>query len=91
MASIIGTIPDFLGGDTFPQLRHLHLSFNYLQGQIPTSFALSSIQSFWLNGLRSTTKLTGSLEVLQNMTSLTQVQLHSNLFTGFFSRFIQIE
>ncbi|KAJ0094079.1 hypothetical protein Patl1_15616 [Pistacia atlantica] len=81
MASISGFIPDFLGEDTFPQMRHLDLSSNNLQGQIPASFASSSIQTLWLSGL-SETKLTGSLEVIQNMTSLTQVMLDNNHFTG---------
>ncbi|XP_031275090.1 LOW QUALITY PROTEIN: receptor-like kinase TMK3 [Pistacia vera] len=82
MASISGFIPDFLGGDTFPQMRHLDLSSNNLQGRIPASFASSSIQTLWFSGLMSEPNLTGSLEVIQNMTSLTQVRLDSNHFTG---------
>ncbi|KAK2635525.1 hypothetical protein Ddye_030317 [Dipteronia dyeriana] len=78
-ANISGTIPDFFGPDTFPGLIHLHLAMNKLQGPIPSSFAKSSIQTLWLNDQH---KLNGSISVLQSMTSLTQLWLHGNLFTG---------
>ncbi|XP_043695340.1 receptor protein kinase TMK1-like [Telopea speciosissima] len=79
-ANITGTIPDFFGGTTLPSLTNLHLAFNNLQGGLPASFVGSSIQTLWLNG--QTTKLSGSIKVLQNMTSLSEVWLHSNAFTG---------
>lgn len=81
-ANITGTIPDFLGGDTIPGLMHLHLAFNFLQGPIPLSFGKSSIQTLWLNGQKGDSKLNGSVAVIQNMTSLTQLWLHGNSFTG---------
>ncbi|XP_010553548.1 PREDICTED: receptor-like kinase TMK3 isoform X2 [Tarenaya hassleriana] len=80
--SISGKIPDFLGGQTHISLARLHLSFNYLEGELPASFATSSFQSLWLNGQQSTGKLNGSISVLQNMTSLTEVWLHGNSFSG---------
>ncbi|KAJ4710133.1 Receptor protein kinase [Melia azedarach] len=89
-AGLSGTIPDFLGGDTFPGLIHLHLAINNLEGQIPWSFSKSSIQTLWLNGQASNTKLNGSLSVLQNMTSLTQLWLHRNLFTGPLANFSRL-
>ncbi|CAH1424049.1 unnamed protein product [Lactuca virosa] len=81
-ANITGKIPDFFGGDAFAGLTTLHLSFNYLEGGLPSSFSGSSIQSLWLNGQNSRSKLNGTLQVLQNMTQLTEVWLHGNLFSG---------
>ncbi|KAK9277546.1 hypothetical protein L1049_007091 [Liquidambar formosana] len=80
-ANIIGKIPDFFGSDTgLAGLVNLHLAFNSLEGGLPSSFSGSSIQSLWLNG--QTTKLNGTIDVLQNMTSLTEVWLHMNGFSG---------
>ncbi|KAL7163335.1 hypothetical protein ACSBR2_039433 [Camellia fascicularis] len=81
-ANITGKIPDFLGGDTFSSLATLHLSFNYLEGELPASFSGSPIQSLWLNGQMSSSKLNGSIAVIQNMTQLTEVWLQSNSFSG---------
>ncbi|XP_028115351.1 receptor protein kinase TMK1-like [Camellia sinensis] len=81
-ANITGKIPDFLGGDTFSSLTTLHLTFNYLEGELPASFSGSPIQSLWLNGQMSSSKLNGSIAVIQNMTQLTEVWLQSNSFSG---------
>ncbi|KAF5779197.1 putative protein kinase RLK-Pelle-LRR-IX family [Helianthus annuus] len=81
-ANITGTIPDFFGGDSFSGLTTLHLAFNSLEGGLPDSFSGSSIQSLWLNGQTSRSKLNGTLDVIKNMTQLTQVWLHGNMFTG---------
>ncbi|KAJ0450329.1 putative protein kinase RLK-Pelle-LRR-IX family [Helianthus annuus] len=81
-ANITGKIPDFFGGDTFSSLTTLHLSFNSLEGGLPDSFSGSSIQSLWLNGQNSRSRLNGSLDVLHNMTQLTEVWLHGNQFSG---------
>ncbi|XP_076882248.1 receptor protein kinase TMK1-like [Bidens hawaiensis] len=81
-ANVTGPIPDFFGGDTFAGLTTLHLAFNNLQGPLPASFSASSIQSLWLNGQNGPSKLNGTLDVLQNMTQLTQAWLHSNMFSG---------
>ncbi|GLT57675.1 hypothetical protein SLA2020_306300 [Shorea laevis] len=81
-ANISGKIPDFLGPDEFPALTLLHLAFNSLEGKLPTTFSGSQIQSFWINGQKSDTQLTGSVDVIQNMTMLKEVWLHSNRFTG---------
>ncbi|KAJ0038108.1 hypothetical protein Pint_22478 [Pistacia integerrima] len=82
VACISGTIPDFFWADTFPRLRHLHLAMNNLHGKIPSSFAKSSIQTLWLHDQNSDFKLHGSVAVLRNKTSLTQVRLAGNSFTG---------
>lgn len=81
-ANVVGTIPDFLGGDAFPVLTQLHLAFHNLEGPIPSSFAKSSIQSLWLNSQASKSKLGGSIAVIQSMTTLTELRLHGNKFTG---------
>ncbi|KAI3719869.1 hypothetical protein L6452_20774 [Arctium lappa] len=80
--NLTGKIPDFFGGDTFPGLITLRLAFNYLEGGLPDSFSGCSIQSLWLNGQKSDSRLNGSIDVLQNMTQLTEVWLHSNMFSG---------
>ncbi|XP_073142875.1 receptor protein kinase TMK1-like [Henckelia pumila] len=80
--NLSGILPDFFGSDTFPSLVNLHLSFNYLEGPLPSTFSGSTIQSLWLNSQKGSARLNGSVDVLQNMTQLTQVWLHGNLFTG---------
>ncbi|CAN8238363.1 unnamed protein product [Cochlearia groenlandica] len=77
-ANLTGFLPGFLGPDEFPGLSILHLAFNGLVGELPLGFSGSQIQSLWLNGQ----KLTGSIDVLQNMTGLREVWLHSNSFSG---------
>lgn len=81
-ANVVGKIPDFLGGNNFPALTELRLSFNNLEGELPLSFSGSGIQSLWLNGQQGSNKLNGTIAVLQNMTDLTDVWLHGNQFTG---------
>ncbi|MBA0686564.1 hypothetical protein Goari_014162 [Gossypium aridum] len=81
-ANITGKIPDIFGSDAFPGLTILHLAFNCLEGELPSSFSGSSIQSLWVNGQLSNSKLNGTVAVLQNMTFLKEVWLHSNSFSG---------
>ncbi|ESW13930.1 hypothetical protein PHAVU_008G238600 [Phaseolus vulgaris] len=81
-ANVRGTLPDFFNSEVFPSLTLLHLAINNLEGTLPLSFSGSQIQSLWLNGQKSVNRLGGSVAVLQNMTLLTEVWLHSNAFTG---------
>ncbi|XP_019456185.1 PREDICTED: receptor protein kinase TMK1-like [Lupinus angustifolius] len=89
-ASVRGKLHDFFGSDVFPALTHLHLAFNKIEGTLPLSFSGSQIETLWLNGQKGDgdgdgdgdAKLGGTVEVLQNMTFLTEVWLHSNGFTG---------
>lgn len=81
-ANITGNIPDFFGGENFASLINLHLAFNHLEGQLPSSFSGSSIQSLWLNGQTGVNRLNGNIHVIQNMTFLREVWLHSNIFSG---------
>ncbi|KAF8388471.1 hypothetical protein HHK36_027143 [Tetracentron sinense] len=77
-ASIVGSIPDFF--DSFPNLQSLRLSYNNLTGTLPSSIAGSEIQNLWLNN--QDMGLSGSIDVLQTMTQLSQVWLHANGFSG---------
>ncbi|KAJ6368069.1 hypothetical protein OIU78_000611 [Salix suchowensis] len=77
-ANISGSIPSFFGPDAFPGLTILRLAFNDLEGGLPASFSGSQVQSLWLNGQ----KLSGGINVIQNMTFLREVWLHSNGFSG---------
>ncbi|RDX69726.1 Receptor protein kinase TMK1, partial [Mucuna pruriens] len=78
-ANIVGTLPDYFS--SLPTLTHLHLAFNNLEGVLPSSLSGSQVETLWLNGQKGN-NLGGKVDVLQNMTSLTQVWLHSNAFTG---------
>ncbi|KAI3699091.1 hypothetical protein L2E82_43124 [Cichorium intybus] len=49
-AIIIGKIPDFFGGDAFAGLATLHLSYNYLEGGLP------SLLSYYLLNSNSATR-----------------------------------
>ncbi|GLT53002.1 hypothetical protein SLA2020_263020 [Shorea laevis] len=79
-ASLVGKVPGFFG--TMVSLQELHLAMNNLEGELPSSFSGSGIQSLWLNGQKSNNKLNGTIAVLANMTFLTEVWLHGNQFTG---------
>ncbi|KAG6579043.1 Receptor protein kinase TMK1, partial [Cucurbita argyrosperma subsp. sororia] len=81
-ANVSGRIPEFLGGEDIPGLTNLHLAFNNLEGGLPSSFSGSQLESLWVNGQKSVDKLSGSIDVLQNVTSLSEVWLHSNSFSG---------
>ncbi|XP_073065817.1 receptor protein kinase TMK1-like [Primulina eburnea] len=80
--NLSGFLPDFFGPDTFPSLVDLRLAFNYLEGPLPSTFSGSSIQRLWLNSQKGSARLNGSVDILQNMTQLTEVWLHGNLFSG---------
>nr|XP_016506753.1 PREDICTED: receptor-like kinase TMK4 [Nicotiana tabacum] len=77
-SSIIGVIPDFF--DSFPNLMNLRLSYNNLTGSLPPSFRGSEIRNLWLNNQLK--GLSGTINVIENMTQLSQVWLHANSFTG---------
>ncbi|KAL1826759.1 hypothetical protein ACET3Z_005171 [Daucus carota] len=77
-ASIVGSIPDFF--DSFPSLQNLRLSYNNLSGPLPKSFGGSEIQNLWLNN--QLMGLSGTIDVLSNMSQLSQVWLQENRFTG---------
>ncbi|RYR32365.1 hypothetical protein Ahy_A10g046951 [Arachis hypogaea] len=82
-ANFSGKIPEFFGSTgPFGSLQNLSLSFNNFDGGLPDSFSGSGIQHLWVNVLPGNNKLSGTLSVLQNMTSLRQIWVHGNNFTG---------
>ncbi|KAK4745557.1 hypothetical protein SAY87_011869 [Trapa incisa] len=81
-ANVIGKIPDFITANNFPGIVELHLAFNKLEGELPSGFIGSPIQSLWLNGQNGNTKLNGTIEILASMTQLGEVWLNMNQFSG---------
>ncbi|XP_035539976.1 receptor protein kinase TMK1-like isoform X2 [Juglans regia] len=79
-ANLTGKIPEVFG--TMVSLGELKLAMNKLEGELPQTFARSSIQTLWLNGQQGNNKLNGTIVVLADMASLTSVWLHGNQFTG---------
>ncbi|XP_020227023.1 receptor-like kinase TMK4 [Cajanus cajan] len=77
-ASLTGSLPDIF--DKFVSLQNLRLSYNNLTGMLPNSLAGSSITKLWLNN--QATGFTGTVQVISNMTQLSQAWLHTNRFTG---------
>uniref|UniRef100_A0A5B6YZF5 non-specific serine/threonine protein kinase n=1 Tax=Davidia involucrata TaxID=16924 RepID=A0A5B6YZF5_DAVIN len=77
--NVIGPLPDFFG--KLPSLTSLRLSYNRLSGAIPASFRDSMLQILWLND-QDGGGMTGPIDVIGSMVSLTQVWLHGNQFTG---------
>lgn len=77
-ANITGKVPTFFGPDEFPGLIILHLAFNDMEGELPSSFSGMQIESLWLNGQN----LNGRIDVVKNMTFLKEVWLQSNSFSG---------
>ncbi|XP_060173896.1 receptor-like kinase TMK4 [Lycium barbarum] len=77
-ASIFGVIPDFFGA--FASLQDLRLSYNNFTGSLPGSFGGSEIRNLWLNNQDK--GLSGTIDVIGDMSQLSQVWLHANSFTG---------
>ncbi|CDY50112.1 BnaC01g43600D [Brassica napus] len=76
--TISGALPDIF--ENFASLQNLRLSYNNITGPLPSSLAKSSIQNLWINNQLS--GLSGSIEVLSGMTSLSQAWLQKNHLTG---------
>ncbi|CAH2052891.1 unnamed protein product [Thlaspi arvense] len=76
--TISGVLPDIFG--SFASLQNLRLSYNNITGPLPPSLAKSSIQNLWINNQES--GLSGTIEVLSGMTSLSQAWLQKNQFAG---------
>lgn len=77
--NLVGEIPGFLG--SMVSLLVLKLALNGFSGGIPGSFNGSNLQILWLNGQRGG-GMTGSIDVITTMGSLTSVWLHGNQFSG---------
>ncbi|XP_071705649.1 receptor-like kinase TMK3 [Rutidosis leptorrhynchoides] len=77
--NLVGPVPEFLG--SMSSLGVLKLSMNRIAGGIPLSFNESVIRILWLNG-QSGSGMTGPIDVVATMTSLTSLWLHGNHFSG---------
>lgn len=77
--NLVGPLPEFLG--TLPSLTTLKLPYNRLSGEIPASFGQSLMQILWLND-QDGGGMSGPMDVIGSMVSLTQLWLHGNQFTG---------
>ncbi|THU62814.1 hypothetical protein C4D60_Mb01t09090 [Musa balbisiana] len=77
--NLVGPLPEFLG--SMKSLTVLKLSYNNLIGGIPVSYSGLPLQILWLNNQKGP-GLTGSIEIITNMTLLNDVWLHGNQFSG---------
>ncbi|XP_057973818.1 receptor-like kinase TMK3 isoform X2 [Malania oleifera] len=77
--SLVGPLPDFLG--KMSSLSVLKLPLNRLSGEIPASFRDSVLQILWLND-QSSHGMSGPIDVVASMVSLTSLWLHGNSFSG---------
>ncbi|XP_042050083.1 receptor protein kinase TMK1-like [Salvia splendens] len=76
--NLAGPLPEFLGN--MSSLQVLRLSKNRLSGSIPASFRGSVVSQLWLND--QAVGMSGSIEIVSTMVSLTSLWLHGNHFTG---------
>ncbi|KAL6909470.1 hypothetical protein ACP4OV_001751 [Aristida adscensionis] len=80
-ANVSGALPDFFGA--MPSLQNLALSYNLMSGPVPESLSGAPLLWLWLNNqLGEHGRLNGSISFITNMTTLQQLWLHSNDFTG---------
>ncbi|KAJ6947806.1 hypothetical protein NC651_002231 [Populus alba x Populus x berolinensis] len=78
-SNLAGSLPDFLG--SMQSLSNLRLSYNRLSGEIPASFGKSLMSTLLLNNQEGG-GMSGPIDVIASMTSLSQLWLHGNSFTG---------
>ncbi|KMZ66312.1 putative Receptor protein kinase [Zostera marina] len=80
--NLLGELPDFLGN--FAHLRSLNLSFNSLDGDVPANFnKLRNLTILKLNNnLENGNGLTGNINFLPSMVSITVAWLYGNSFSG---------
>ncbi|XP_020233858.1 receptor protein kinase TMK1 [Cajanus cajan] len=77
--NLAGPLPPFLG--SMNSLSFLKLSNNNLTGEIPPTLNGSALQVLWLNNQQGQ-GLSGRIDVVATMVSLTSLWLHGNAFTG---------
>ncbi|KAF9665353.1 hypothetical protein SADUNF_Sadunf16G0113900 [Salix dunnii] len=78
-SNLAGSLPDFLG--SMQSLSNLRLSYNRLYGEIPASFGKSLMSTLLLNNQEGG-GMSGPIDVIASMTSLSQLWLHGNSFSG---------
>lgn len=77
--NLAGPLPEFLGN--MSSLQVLLLSKNRITGGIPATFKDSMLRMLWLNE-QSGEGMTGPIDVVAAMKSLTSLWLHGNHFSG---------
>lgn len=77
--NLAGSLPEFLG--TMSSLEVLLLSTNRLSGHIPGTFKDAMLKMLWLND-QSGDGMSGPIDVVSTMVSLTSLWLHGNQFSG---------
>nr|XP_043631590.1 receptor-like kinase TMK3 [Erigeron canadensis] len=77
--NLVGPLPEFLG--KLSSLEVLKLSLNQISGGIPLSFNESFIRILWLNS-QDGGGMSGGIDVVGSMRSLTSLWLHGNHFSG---------
>ncbi|CAI9097603.1 OLC1v1034072C1 [Oldenlandia corymbosa var. corymbosa] len=77
--NLAGPLPEFLG--KMPSLQVLMLSNNRITGGIPASFNETVLKILWLNE-QSGGGMTGPIDIIATMGSLTSLWLHGNHFSG---------
>lgn len=77
--NLAGPLPEFLGN--MSSLQVLLLSKNRITGGIPATFKDSMLRMLWLND-QSGEGMTGPIDVIAEMVSLTTLWLHGNRFSG---------
>ncbi|CBI30387.3 unnamed protein product, partial [Vitis vinifera] len=78
-SNLVGPLPEFLGN--MSSLAVLKLSMNTISGGIPASFKDSNLEILWLNNQKGG-QMTGPIDVVATMLSLTTLWLHGNKFSG---------
>ncbi|XP_009767611.1 receptor-like kinase TMK4 [Nicotiana tabacum] len=77
--NLAGFLPEFLGN--MSSLDVLLLSKNRLSGPIPSTFKDSELKMLWLND-QFGDGMSGSIDVISTMGSMTSLWLHGNHFSG---------
>ncbi|KAG0492825.1 hypothetical protein HPP92_006223 [Vanilla planifolia] len=78
-ASISGALPDFF--DRLVSLQSIRLSYNNLSGPLPSSLSQSPIGELILNNQQGP-KLSGTIDVIGQMSQLSLLWIQSNAFSG---------
>ncbi|KAK4380624.1 hypothetical protein RND71_002486 [Anisodus tanguticus] len=77
--NLAGPLPEFLG--VMSSLEVLLLSTNRISGPIPSTFKDAVLKMLWLND-QSGDGMSGPIDVVATMVSLTSLWLHGNKFSG---------
>ncbi|XP_059278550.1 receptor-like kinase TMK3 [Lycium ferocissimum] len=77
--NLAGPLPEFLG--VMSSLEVLLLSTNRISGPIPSTFKDAEFKMLWLND-QSGDGMSGPIDVVATMVSLTSLWLHGNKFSG---------